>query len=70
MPEGTGKTDFDCVHKITDILIRMDVPNSHNIKIVRCHRLGKYKSSSRPKPIIVKFTGTENETWYGDTNTT
>ncbi len=54
--EETGETDYNCYQKILKVLHQMKVPNPEDIKIVRCHHLGQFKSfSTKPRPIIFKL---------------
>lgn len=62
IPEAEGETWDDCRNKIIHFMAsEMNIENTENIKIVRCHRLGPKKpNSDRPRTVIAKFH------WFGD----
>ena len=56
VPEDTNETNQQCKQKIYDIFSKdLDMRNSSNIQIQRCHRLG-YRKAGQNRDIIVRFT--------------
>ena len=68
VPEERGEFDSDCLRKFRSILYNIGFPYPGHIRIVKCHRKGKYDSRSyaRPRPILVRFhwTGDRDEIWH------
>ena len=62
IPEEEGETSEDCRRKVYNIIqSNLKIADAHDIRIVRCHRLGgKKPNSARPRSMIFKLH------WFGD----